>query len=232
MDDLISREAAIKRISDMIHEYREKGEYRLAEGMYLALQSVGKQLPAVDAAPVVHAEWIEEPDREGHYHLGIKTFDQADPRWGKNMFSICGNTHQTIATSGSGPTIAADVVATLKDDCITPLELSLQAVKWGCRTHSCGTSWSFFAKVAEYYKFSGFVQSCRFECIPECLDAGGLVVCSMSNGYWTNAGCNYILCVLCDGSYMYGFTAHKPKLKSQPINNFRVELRQCFCFYP
>ena len=53
MDDMISRAAATKRISDMIHEYREKGEYRLAEGMYLALQCVGEQLPAVDAAPVV-----------------------------------------------------------------------------------------------------------------------------------------------------------------------------------
>ena len=68
MDDLISRAAATKRISDMIHEYREKGEYRLAEGVYLALQCVWEQLPAVDAAPVVHAEWIEESDREGHYH--------------------------------------------------------------------------------------------------------------------------------------------------------------------
>lgn len=27
-----------------------------------------RELPAVDAVPVIHGEWIEEPDREGHYH--------------------------------------------------------------------------------------------------------------------------------------------------------------------
>ena len=25
-------------------------------------------IPSVDAAPVIHGEWIKEPDRLGHYH--------------------------------------------------------------------------------------------------------------------------------------------------------------------
>ena len=163
--------------------------------------------------------------------MTIRTFDQTDPRWGKNAFTACGNPRQTIATSGSGPTIAADVVATLKDDTVTPAELAKQAIEWGCRTKSCGTSWPFFAKVAEHYKFSKFVQSCKFEHISECLGAGGLVVCSMSNGFWTNAGANYILVVLYDGSFVHGFTAHKPRVKIQPADGFKAQFRQCFCFY-
>ena len=62
MDDLISRAAAIDVIGKMIHEYREKGEDDLADGMILARRYGIKQLPAVDAAPVVHGRWISYPE--------------------------------------------------------------------------------------------------------------------------------------------------------------------------
>lgn len=57
MNDLISRAAARECIGKMIHEYREKGEYALADGMILARRYGIKCLPAVDAAPVVHGRW-------------------------------------------------------------------------------------------------------------------------------------------------------------------------------
>lgn len=53
MDDLISRKAACECIGKMIHEYREKGEDDLADGMILARRYGIKRLPAVDAAPVI-----------------------------------------------------------------------------------------------------------------------------------------------------------------------------------
>lgn len=59
MNDLISREALLKDLSYCAPELWQDEEYVKAK--------IIKQ-PAVDAAPVVHAEWIEEPDREGHYH--------------------------------------------------------------------------------------------------------------------------------------------------------------------
>lgn len=58
MDDLISRAAACDEIGEMIHEYREKGDHSLADALILVRRYVLKQLPAVDAAPVVHARWI------------------------------------------------------------------------------------------------------------------------------------------------------------------------------
>lgn len=62
-DDLISRAAACNAISKMIHEYRENGEDAVADGMILAMRYGIKQMPAVDAVPVVHGQW--EPTTHG-----------------------------------------------------------------------------------------------------------------------------------------------------------------------
>ena len=59
-DDLISRAVACDEIGEMIHEYREKGDHSLADALILVRRYVLKQLPAVDAAPVVHGRWLEE----------------------------------------------------------------------------------------------------------------------------------------------------------------------------
>ena len=68
MDDLISRAAAIKGIRELIREYREKGEDATADGLILSRRYVVKTLPAVDAAPVVHGNWIECYERSRHYY--------------------------------------------------------------------------------------------------------------------------------------------------------------------
>lgn len=77
-DDLISRAAACECIGKMIHEYREKGEYPLADGMILARRYGIKRLPAVDAVPVVRCKdckhWTQE--------------DDDSPDWVCNKFSI------------------------------------------------------------------------------------------------------------------------------------------------
>ena len=59
MDDLISRAALLKDLSYCAPELWQDEEYIKAKIM--------KQ-PAVDAAPVVQGEWVEESDRRGHYH--------------------------------------------------------------------------------------------------------------------------------------------------------------------
>ena len=58
MDDLISRAAAIeemRRFSEIMHDNRCKPSW------YDAVRIV-KDMPAVDAAPVVHARWIDYKD--------------------------------------------------------------------------------------------------------------------------------------------------------------------------
>lgn len=69
MDDLISRAAAIDALTDT---NLKRNVDSLCDGdmnrTRRAAQRVIAQLPAVDAVPVIHGEWVEEPDREGHYH--------------------------------------------------------------------------------------------------------------------------------------------------------------------
>ena len=58
MNDLISRAAAIDVIGDLIKEYRDNGKDEMADGMIIVRRYGIRQLPAVDAVPVVHAQWI------------------------------------------------------------------------------------------------------------------------------------------------------------------------------
>ena len=60
MDDLISRAAAVRIIADMHGLCRN-------DVLRESIQAI-KELPAVDAMPVVQGEWVEEPDRVNHYH--------------------------------------------------------------------------------------------------------------------------------------------------------------------
>ena len=158
-------------------------------------------------------------------------FKQGDSRWGKKNYTSCGNKSQTMANSGCGPTSAADVVATLKDKAATPWTLAQLAIKWGCRTKSSGTSWDFFKKVANHYKFSKFVQSASLDALKACLDAGGYVVCSMAPGYWTKGG-HFICAWKYDDTYIYCNDPASKTRKKQKITQFMKERKQFFCFYP
>ena len=74
MADLISREAAIDGLLAFCPERTESGsldEYG-ATVLYAAIDVVLKQLPAVDAVPVVHGHWVKmtgmmPPEYHGHY---------------------------------------------------------------------------------------------------------------------------------------------------------------------
>lgn len=76
--DLISREAAIAEIEEYIEEYSElepeTGYHNLKWCAMQEAKDVLSMLPAVDAAPIVHAQWIEEPDRYHHWHCSACGF--------------------------------------------------------------------------------------------------------------------------------------------------------------
>lgn len=54
MDDLISRAAALDVLVT-------------SPNFHTTLTRI-EELPAVDAVPVIHAYWVEEPDRVNHWH--------------------------------------------------------------------------------------------------------------------------------------------------------------------
>lgn len=158
-------------------------------------------------------------------------YKQADPRWGKKMYSNHGDHKQTMANSGCGPTSAADVIATLVDSSVTPWTLAQLSMDWGCRTYSSGTSWDFFKKVAQKYGIPKFVQTKSLDALKACLDAGGYVVCSMGPGYWTKGG-HYICAWKYDDTYIYANDPASNVRKKQKIAAFTSQRKQFFCFYP
>lgn len=158
-------------------------------------------------------------------------FKQTDDRWKHMPYSTHRDRHQTLGYSGSGPTIAANVVATLKDETITPVETAQLALKWGCRTYNSGTTWGYFQKIASHFGFSTFAQTKEFDVLINCLNAGGLAVCAMRSGFWCRTA-NYILAWEHDNQYVYCNDSSSRMRTRQKIDDFKKESRMYFCFWP
>ena len=157
-------------------------------------------------------------------------YKQGDRRWGKVVYTSCGNKNQTIANSGCGPTSMADIMATWINSKITPVEMCRYAVEHGFRTKSSGTAWGFFKSIAKTYGFTGFVQTKSMAAAREALKNGALVVASMGPGYWTKGG-HYICLWKCDDTYMYANDPASSKRKRQRLSAFEQQRKQFFIFY-
>lgn len=155
---------------------------------------------------------------------------QTDPRWRKISYTTHDN-HQTIGNSGSGPTIAADLVATFIDPDITPVDMANLALEWDCRTYNTGTSWGYYPKVAQHFNFQKFIQTKDFEQVMECIDSGGLVIASVGKGYWTR-GSTFVLVWNYDDKNVYCNDSCSHMKTKQSITNFKSESRMYFCYYP
>lgn len=157
-------------------------------------------------------------------------YKQGDSRWGKVVYTSCGNKKQTIANSGCGPTSMADIVATFKDAKVTPVQMCELALKWGYRTSNSGTAWGFFKRIADHYGFSKFVQTSSLETMKNCLASGGYVVCSMGPGYWTKGG-HFICAWKFDSTYIYCNDPASSSRTRQKQSEFLKERKQFFCFW-
>lgn len=157
-------------------------------------------------------------------------YKQGDKRWGKKVYTSCGNRSQTIANSGCGPTSMADIMATWVDSKLTPVQMCEYAVKHGFRTRSSGTAWGFFKSIATAYGFTGFVQTKSMATARAALKNGALVVASMGPGYWTKGG-HYICLWKTDDAYMYANDPASSTRKRQKLRAFEEQRKQFFIFY-
>jgi len=157
-------------------------------------------------------------------------YKQYDRRWGKEIYTSCGNRSQTISNSGCGPSSMADIVATWIDKTITPSGMCKYSVKNGFRTRSSGTAWGFFAKVARDFGFSKFVQTKSMATARAALKEGALVVASMGPGYWTKGG-HFICLWKTDDTYMYANDPASSVRKKQKLAAFEEQRKQFFIFY-
>lgn len=146
------------------------------------------------------------------------------------MYSASNDMYQTMANSGAGPTAAADVVATMKDDTVTPWTLAELALKWGCRTRFSGTSYSFFGEVAKHYGFKKFVETNDWAQVEECVGSGGLVVCVMAPGFIGLNGAFVVVYKHTD-RYVYFYTT-VGVAKRCKADEFKVSGKRYFCYYP
>ena len=157
-------------------------------------------------------------------------YKQYDSRWASVMYSNHNDKKQTIKSSGCGPTSMADIVATVKDSKITPVELCEFSLKKGCRTNNEGTAWAFFPKVADEFGFSKYRKATSLADLKSCLDTGGYIVASMGKGYWTSGG-HYICVWKYDGTYIYANDPASSSRKKQKIEQFMKERKAFFCFW-
>lgn len=160
-----------------------------------------------------------------------KAYMQSDSRWKDEMYSAIGSFEQTVGSSGCVPTVCADILATLIDASITPIDLVHLALKWGDRTVCDGTSWEFFVHIFYYYTgFSKYVQTTNISALKDCINAGGYVVCSMKAGYWTSR-CHCICAWKYEDGYIYcNDSAHTNRTR-QKEDEFIQQSKMYFCFY-
>ena len=123
-------------------------------------------------------------------------FKQYDSRWAAKMYSSHNDKSQTMRSSGCGPTAMADIAAHWWDPAVTPYDLALKALAWGCRTYDSGTAASFFGKCAAHYGASDYHSTASVDEAISCLRSGGLVIANFGPGTkgksswqkWTKGG--------------------------------------------
>lgn len=130
---------------------------------------------------------------------------QTDKKWKNVSYSVKGE-KTTIGRAGCGPTCAAMVVATLKNNKITPVEACDFSIKNNYKQKGGGTYANFYPAFFKEYGIacqilwsSAESQDKRVEIA---LASGNWVIGCMGKGLWTSGG-HYVLAYGTDGKYVF-----------------------------
>lgn len=159
---------------------------------------------------------------------GTIDYKQFDSRWADLPFTSVGDNSQTYRSSACGPTSAADVVWSLRNNSVTPVTLGTMCVANGYRTANNGTDWGFFPFIGAKYGMS-CTSTTSMSTLKDKLADGCLAVCSMGAGYWTSGG-HYICVYKYDGSTVYANDPGSSNRKSQNGSQFKNEMRNMWLF--
>lgn len=121
---------------------------------------------------------------------GMCYYSQVDPRWKDQVYTAIGSSSQTIGSSGCGPTSMAMAMKSLGVN-IDPPTAARYSLANGFRTPNSGTSWGFFASIANKYGLT-VDQTTTWSDVLNALKAKCPVVASMSKGHFTGGG-HYIM---------------------------------------
>ncbi len=186
------------------------------------------------------------PDVKVGDYAGLTYYSQADSRWANKMYSSIGDTSQTIASSGCGPTAAAIVVSSIKGN-ISPNAVADLYMQYGYRSANSGTYWSAFKWTADVFDI-GYSETSNINTAIEKVKDNNYVIVSCNQGLFTYGG-HFIVIVGIEGDtlkiydpYLYvgKFDTSSRKNKVEvvgntvyvTIDNFRnyANAKQYFCF--
>jgi len=154
---------------------------------------------------------------------------QYDKRWGAIPFTSTNNNKQTIASSGCGTTCAAMVLSEfLNDPTILPDFTAKLCVDNGFRTVNSGTDFKFFPFIAKKFNLQ-LIESYKTDDVVKYLQEGALVICSMTKGYFTQAGHFILAYDVKDGNIIVHDPNSTVRTKAS-IGTFKKECQKYFVF--
>lgn len=136
---------------------------------------------------------------------------QTDPKWKDYNYSAKGE-KKTIGSAGCGVTVAAMVIATLKDKNVTPVTTSEWSMAHGYKALNQGTYYSYFVPQLHQYGItckrlnqSNLYGTSTSAAHTEALGAlkdGKWVIACMGKGNWTSSG-HFILAYQYENGYVH-----------------------------
>lgn len=124
---------------------------------------------------------LTESEKEKDFPL----FLQWDPRWGYESYGDDSN----IGLAGCGPACVSMALYYLTgNEKLTPDVIGDYSMKNGYYVSGVGTAWALLEDVPAMYGVDVVQQGVREENLRQCLDWGGVAICSMSEGDFTAAG--------------------------------------------
>ena len=111
---------------------------------------------------------------------------QTDTRWASKPYRTKAET-ATIGGSGCGPTCAAMVIQSIKNNGTTPITTCNWSVKNGYKATNQGTYWAYFVPQFKHYGIS-CKQTNNADSALKALKQGNWVIATMHKGNWTNGG--------------------------------------------
>ena len=136
---------------------------------------------------------------------------QTDPKWKNHNYSAKGES-KTIGSAGCGVTVAAMVIATLKDKNVTPVTTAEWSMAHGYKALNQGTYYTYFVPQFKRYGItckqlnsSNLYGKSSSSAHTEALNAlknGNWVIACMGKGHWTSAG-HFILLYKYENGYVH-----------------------------
>lgn len=136
---------------------------------------------------------------------------QTDPQWKNHNYSAKGES-KTIGSSGCGVTVAAMVIATLKDKNVTPVTTAEWSMAHGYKALNQGTYYTYFVPQFNQYGIkckqlnsSNLYGKSSSSAHTEALNAlknGNWIIAVMGIGNWTSSG-HFILLYKYENGYVY-----------------------------